>query len=145
MTSSSPRRVASRFAGIAALAILALGVGGCLTSHELLVDRGWKLVEVAGATPSDPDGRSGVTFEADGRFTLDTGCNTGDGTYRLEGNRILLETRDMTARACDGATGAQEAGVLAVLGAGPTWSIDTGTGRLRLTAESGARLVFETP
>ena len=145
MRSSSWRRGARPLAvALAALAV-AVAVAGCLTTHELLVDRGWKLVEVAGATPSDPDGRSGVTFEADGRFTLDTGCNSGDGTYRLEGNRILVETQNLTERACDGATGAQEADVLAVLGAGPTWSIDTGSGRLRLSAESGARLVFETP
>ncbi len=135
----------SRLLAILALAVVAITFGACLTTSEILVDRPWRLAAIDGVPAADADRTAGVSFGSDGRFRLDTGCNSGGGTYHLEGNRILLDQEELTAQACEGAVGVQEAAMLAVIEGEPSWSIDTGTGRLRLATRSGNVLLFETP
>jgi heat shock protein HslJ len=124
---------------------LVLVVAGCLTTSEVLVDRPWKLVEVAGAPPADPDGIAGVGFGADGRFQVNTGCTSGGGTYHLDGNRILLDSEQLVATPCPSALAAQQTAMLSVIEGEPVYAIDTGTGHLRLTTDAGDVLLFEAP
>jgi heat shock protein HslJ len=135
-------RVARTAAGLAAVTIL---VAACLTTSDVLVDRPWKLVEIAGVPPVDPDGIVGVSFGTDGRFQVNTGCRSGGGTYHLDGNRILLDSEILQPTPCDKAMAAQDARALGVVEGRPTYSIDTGTGRLRLAGEDGPVLLFEAP
>ena len=129
-----------------ALGLLVLAVtAGCLTASEVLVDRPWKLVEVAGAPPVDQDGIAGVDFGADGRFRVNTGCTSGGGTFHLDGNRILLDSEELVATPCPSALAAQQAAMLAVIEGEPVYAIDTGTGYLRLTTDAGDVLLFEAP
>jgi heat shock protein HslJ len=129
-------------AGLAAVVTL---VAACLTTSDVLVDRPWKLVEIGGASPVDPAGIVGVSFGTDGRFRVNTGCRSGGGTYHLDGNRILLDSEILQPIPCDEAMAAQDADVLGVVEGRPTYSIGTGTGRLRLAGEDGSVLLFETP
>jgi heat shock protein HslJ len=132
-------------ARLAALLLGALVLAGCLTTSEVLVDRGWKLVEIGGVPPVDPDGVVGVAFGTDGRFQVNTGCRSGGGTYHLDGNRILLDSEVLQSSSCDDAMAAQDAILLGVVEGRPRFEIDTRTGRLRLTSESGEILLFEAP
>jgi heat shock protein HslJ len=128
-----------------ALGLLALVAAGCLTTSEVLVDRPWKLVEIVGAPPVDPDGIGGVSFGTDGRYQVNTGCQSGGGTYHLDGNRIMLDSEVLQPSPCDEAMAAQDAILLGVVEGRPRFEIDTRTGRLRLTSEAGDVLLFETP
>jgi heat shock protein HslJ len=130
---------------LVALGLLVLVAAGCLTTSEVLVDRPWKLVEVAGAPPVDPEGIVGVSFGTDGRFTVNTGCRSGGGTHHLDGNRILLDSEILQPSPCDAAMAAQDAILLDVVEGRPRFEIDTRTGRLRLAGEDGTVLLFETP
>jgi heat shock protein HslJ len=123
-----------------AVVLLAVALAGCVTVHDVLVGPSWSLVEVHGDRPV---AEGGVSFAGDGTFTARTGCNTLGGRYHLEANRILIDSEQSTMMPCDASTGAQEAAVLAVLHDRPTYAIDTGTGRLRLTSDAGQVLVFE--
>ena len=135
-----------RFAArAAALGLPLLLLAGCLTTSEVLVDRPWELDEVGGAPPVDPDGIVGVSFGTDGRFTVNTGCRSGGGTYHLDGNRILLDSEILQPSPCDEAMAAQDAILLGVVEGRPRFEIDTRTGRLRLTSEAGEVLLFVAP
>ena len=134
-----------RLARAAALGLLVLALAGCLTTSEVLVDRPWKLVEVSGVPPVDPEGVVGVHFGTDGRFSINTGCRSGGGTYHVDGNRILLDSEILQPSPCDDAMVAQDAILLGVVEGRPRFEIDTRTGRLRLTSEVGDVLLFETP
>ena len=127
------------------LGLLVLVVAGCLTTSDVLVDRPWKLDEVAGVPPVDPEGVVGVSFGTDGRFTVNTGCRSGGGTYHFDGNRILLDSEILQPSPCDEAMAAQDAILLGVVEGRPRFEIDTRTGRLRLTSESGEVLLFVAP
>lgn len=98
------------------------------------------LQDAAGATGSD--GRTPtLTFEADGSLAVDTGCNTGGGTYEVDGDQIRLSPIALTLRACDGPTGALEALVSSLLGADElSFRIEDSV--LMLTAEDGTTLAF---
>lgn len=128
-------RCASPLAGA-----IALVVAGCITGQDVLVERSWRLASVGGRPPA---AEAGASFGTDGRFTIQTGCNSGGGTYHLDGNRILLDSETLTEMACDEPRAAQEAAILGVIEGMPTYAIDTGTGRLRLTGPGGVVLVFE--
>jgi heat shock protein HslJ len=131
--------------GAAAVGLLVLVAAGCLTTSEVLVDRPWKLVEVAGAPPADPEGVVGVRFGTDGRFSVNTGCRNGGGTYHVDGNRILLDSEILQPSPCDEAMTAQDAILLGVVEGRPRFELDTRTGRLRLTGDGGEVLLFESP
>ncbi len=130
---------------LAWLVVLLLQVAACVTTSDVLVDQTWKLDEIAGTAPVDPDGIVGVGFGADGRFTVNTGCRSGGGSYHLEGNRILLDSEILQPSPCDEAMAAQDAILLRVVEGRPRFEFDTGTGRLRLTTESGDVLLFVAP
>jgi heat shock protein HslJ len=124
------------------LGVAALLTTGCLTATEVLVGRPWSLVEVSGAPPVT---QAGVSFGTDGRFTIKTGCNSGGGTYHLDGNRILLDSETLTVTPCPSAQAAQQSAMLDVIEGEPVYAIDTGTGYLRLTSRAGEVLLFEAP
>ena len=69
------------------------------------------------------------------------GCNTGGGTYTIDGNRLDVDGMSLTMKACGDGTNAQEQEVVTILEADPRFEIETGTGRLRMTA-GDAVLVF---
>lgn len=74
------------------------------------------------------------TFNADGRVAISTGCNTGDGTYAVDGANITFTNISLTKIACVGAAGDTERAVLATLNAdGLTYLIEASN----LTLESG--------
>jgi len=89
------------------------------------------------AVSSIPDGVvASLKFGADGRFELQTGCNSGGGSYAVEGARIQFRDVVTTKRGCDGASGQMEAAVLGVLRAETlTFAIDAGS----LTIMAGAQ------
>jgi heat shock protein HslJ len=134
-----------RLARAAALGLLALFAAACLTTGDVLVDRPWKLAEIDGVPPVDPEGIVGVAFGTDGRFQVDTGCRSGGGTYHLDGNRILLDSEILQPSPCDEAMAAQDAILVRVVEGRPRFEFDTRTGRLRLTSEAGDVLLFDTP
>lgn len=129
----------------AALGLLALAAAACLTTGDVLVDRPWRLVEIGGVPPVDPDGIVGMDFGTDGRYRVNTGCRSGGGTYHLDGNRILLDSEILQPSPCDEAMAAQDAILLGVVEGRPRFEIDSRTGRLRFTGEAGPVLLFDTP
>jgi heat shock protein HslJ len=70
-----------------------------------------------------------ATFEffADGKVTLNTGCNQAGGTAIVDGGTITFRDIVTTDIGCGGAAGQLEQAVVAVLNAGAVeWSIDAG-------------------
>jgi heat shock protein HslJ len=88
------------------------------------------------AVSSLPEGvLATLLFHDDGTVDVQTGCNSGGGTYTVEGDRITFGPIALTRMACAGAAGAVETAVAAVLGAGETtYTIDAST----LTLMAGA-------
>lgn len=76
-----------------------------------------------GITPS-------LTF-AGGRVAVDTGCNTGNGTARIDGTVIEFGPIGTTKIGCKGPAGDIERRVLAVLAGDVAWTIDADTLQLR--------------
>ncbi len=115
-----------------------------MVEHQLvepdlaLVGTDWLLTsilsgDVVSSVPAGVVAR--LRFGNDGRVTVETGCNAGGGSYRLDGDRIVFGELALTKRACTGAAGEVEQAVLAVLGAGAVaYGIDGPT--LRLVAGS---------
>jgi heat shock protein HslJ len=82
--------------------------------------------------------RPTVTFGEDGQVSVETGCNTGGGSYTVEGNTITLSLIGYTRMLCDDEDAAwAEAHIQSVLNEGEvTYEIDAN--RLGLTgAEKG--------
>ena len=87
------------------------------------------------AASSVPDGAVATfTFAADGRVEVETGCNTGSGTYEATDGQLRFTDVAVTEMACVGAAGSLEAAVLPILGADAVdYAIDAG----RLTLKAG--------
>ena len=67
---------------------------------------------------SVPEGVSAtLVFKADGSVEVDTGCNRGGGTWKLEGAGIRFESLLLTKKACQGPGAALEGAVISVLSA----------------------------
>lgn len=98
------------------------------------------LQDAAAATGSDGP-TPALTFQADGSLAVDTGCNTGGGTFEVDGDQIMLSPIALTMRACAGPTGALEAVVSSLLGA-EQLSFRIEDSALMLTAEDGTTLAF---
>jgi heat shock protein HslJ len=130
---------------LVALGVLVLVAAGCMTSADVITGKPWKLAEIGGAPPVDPDGIVGVSFGTDGRFQVQTGCRSGGGTFHVEGNRVVLDSEMLQPTPCSDAMSAQDAILLRAVEGRPRFEIDTRTGRLRLTNEAGQVLLFETP
>lgn len=116
-------------------------LAACMPSSDAITDRSWTLVEIAGSVPVAD---AGLTFGPDGRLTVQPGCNSGGGTYAIEGNRITTEAIALTEMACGEPADAQEREFVRILEGDPLFEIETRTGRLRLTAGDAA-LVFVAP
>lgn len=99
-----------------------------------LVGTDWVLASMltGGTASSVPAGVvAGVHFGADGQVSVETGCNSGGGPYRIDGDRLVFGDLVLTKRACIGPAGEVEAAVLAVLGAKEVvFGIDGSTLRL---------------
>jgi len=112
---------------------------------QALVGPTWSLTtlingEVASSVPSGVG--ASITFNDNGTFQINDGCNSGGGTYAVSGDLITFSEVVMTEMACGGAAGQLEGAVLAVVGADPiTFAIDAdslslmaGTAGLQFTA-----------
>lgn len=133
----------ARGAVVAAALVVA---AACMPSSDAIADRPWGLDEISGSAPEVPAHLEfGVDgFGTDGTYTVQPGCNTGGGTYRIVGNTIDFGQATITAMACGEPADSQEQAFLAVLGAKPRFEIETQTGRLRLIAGDSS-LAFVTP
>jgi heat shock protein HslJ len=132
-------RAGLRLVATAGACVLLLAA--CMTSHDVITDRPWKLVLIGNAAPA---AEAGISFGTDGRFTMQPGCNNGGGTYTISGNRIDVQSLEATAMACGDPADAQEQVFVAALEADPRFEIETGTGRLRLATDDTV-LVFDAP
>ena len=83
-----------------------------------------------------PSGRAAADAAARRRHvTVDTGCNTGSGTYTLAGDQITFGPLAMTLIACEGVTNDVEQAQLAVLTGTATATVTDGV----LTLTNGDR------
>ena len=124
---------------MALVAVVALAA--CSTSAGLS-GRPWKLTTVNGVAT---DVETGISFGNDGRFTIQGGCNSGGGSWRLDASRLTFGSIAMTEMACDGPKGVVEDVFVAVLKSAPTIAkLNTGSGSLILDG-GGAKLEFTTP
>jgi heat shock protein HslJ len=76
----------------------------------------------------------------DGRLGGETGCNRFGGDYEIDGDRLRVGDIEQTLIGCDEALTRQEAHVLGVLRAEPTWTIDGPT--LELSGADGRGLRY---
>jgi len=94
-----------------------------------LVGITWGLVSIitGDAVSSVPVGVvSTILFKPDGTVDIQPGCNSGGGSYVVDGDTITFSELVTTDMACPGARMDVEAAVLAVLNAGTvTYSIDS--------------------
>jgi heat shock protein HslJ len=85
-----------------------------LEGHTWLVDT---FIENDGATNLSLPRTPTIVFEA-GTVEVDTTCNTGSGSYVIEGEQLTLQTIAYSERGCDGASAEAERSIQAVLQAG---------------------------
>jgi heat shock protein HslJ len=126
---------------VATVIMAAVVVAACGADKGGLTDRSWRLTALNGVAT---DVEAGINFGADGRFTVQGGCNSGGGSWRLDGSRLTLGSIALTEMACDGSKGVIEDVFVAVLKSAPTIAkLDTRSGDLTLDG-SGAKLDFTT-
>ncbi|HUR17012.1 MAG TPA: META domain-containing protein [Candidatus Limnocylindrales bacterium] len=98
---------------------------------QALVGPTWVLTSIiTGQTVSSvPDNIvATIKFNDDGSLEVHPGCNSGGGSYTVDGDRITFDEVFLTEMACMGAGGQVEATVLSVLdGAQITFAIDAGS------------------
>jgi heat shock protein HslJ len=122
--------------------VAALAMVACGADKASLTDRPWKLTTINGVATEI---NAGVKFGVDGRVSAQTGCNSGGGSWVLDGSRLTITGMTMTELACDGAKSQVETVFAAVLLSVPTIThLDTSSGGLTLTG-AGATLQFATP
>lgn len=96
-----------------------------------LVGPTWTLSSIitGEAVSSVPDGVTAtITFHEDGSVDIEPGCNSGGGSYAVEGGAIRFTDLITTNMACMGAGGQVEGAVLAVLESHSiTYAIDAGS------------------
>jgi len=81
-----------------------------------------------------------LLFADEGRVEVQSGCNTGGGSYTVSGDTIFFSELVTTEMACDGARGEVEAAVYAVLNADSvTYVIDAG-GMTLMAGDIGLQL-----
>jgi heat shock protein HslJ len=96
----------------------------------------WSLTTVGGAT-AEPGGL--LAFAEGGHLTGSTGCNDFGATYTQSGSALTIAIGFQTAKACDGALGAQETAVNAALP--EVASFSTAGDALTLLDASGKQLL----
>ena len=104
----------------------------------------WTVVSLidGDAASSVPAGATAtLVFGADGTLQVNAGCNGGSGQWAAEGTGIRVSDLILTKMACDGARGALEAAVLAVLNQGTIAAeIKTSSLTLQAGAKKGLQL-----
>lgn len=88
------------------------------------------------ARPAAGSSSFSVSF-TDGRVNADFGCNTGSGTYRIEGEVLVVDQFSMTRKGCSGELGDQDGLMSELVMGSPTVQLDGD--QLTLT---GTRIVF---
>jgi heat shock protein HslJ len=98
----------------------------------------WSLSESQLASPP-PEEITGVRLEFQGdRLSANSGCNLGSGTFRFEGDVLVLGAMATTRRACLGAAAAYEAAFFAFLGSRPHARLEGDGDELVLESSDGA-------
>ena len=112
---------------------LADGLVGPTWTLDTLVDG-----DVASSVPIGVT--ASLTFADDDTYGVDTGCNTGSGTYALEDAALQIDPPGITRRGCQGDAAEVEQAVLAVL----TDEVDARIedGRLVLVHPGGTSLLL---
>jgi heat shock protein HslJ len=88
------------------------------TPDVSLTERTWTveaIIEGDAATHAQWPTPASLVLRPDGTVTVDTGCNSGSGTYRVSGARVTFADVAVTERACTGDTARLERVVLGVL------------------------------
>lgn len=80
-----------------------------------------------------------VEFTDDGRLVSNAGCNTGQGTVRLDGGRIVVDNYGMTEMGCSDELADQDTWLAEFFGSRPTWRLSGHD--LTLRAE-GTRIIM---
>ena len=100
------RRPAPFVFGLIALAVIALTVGGCSSSRQL-VGPTWQLVGAAEkvppwqtAIPTADQARYTITFANDGTASITADCNTVAATYTTAGTQLDITLGAATLVAC---------------------------------------------
>lgn len=123
--------VGAWLAPLLALAIV-LAAAGCEDASRATGAGRWSLALINGIAPTVP-GSLELTGE---QISIRTGCNSGGGTYRVEGGRLLPLQTSMTAMGCAGPAGTQETVFLRVLGGPPLMTVLGDRLRLETGSES---------
>jgi heat shock protein HslJ len=121
--------------------LFALLVAGCSVLVPSPQIGRWELQTVDGVKAVFPARLVFTTSDV----TIDTGCNTGAATYRLDGSKLTLEGAAFTKVACgegalaiqDGAFRAMAAGATATFN-GEVLTLDMGSGQPVLVFRRGA-------
>ena len=98
------------------------------TPDVSLAERTWTvdtIIEGGAAMTAQWPEPASLVFGQGGTLAIDTGCNSGSGTYAVSGDRVTFSVVSVTERACSGDTARLERAVLGVL-TGPqpvTWEI----------------------
>ena len=133
-----------------ALAIMVLGLGIGLTAcggaggaspsaGAGLEGTSWTLVKI-GDQEITLEAPPTLTVGADGEVSGFTGCNSFNGTARIEGDSINFGPLASTMVHCSGAPGVTETAFLAAMNEIEGFAID---GQGRLVLEDGVVMVFE--
>lgn len=100
----------------------------------------WPVTDVNGA-PAVEGRAPMIRFGSDGKVAGSTGCNNFNGTYRLDGeNLVVEEPLATTRRACIPELGDQESEFLAVLTTAQTFEVIGSEAMLIITGADGATL-----
>lgn len=121
--------------------------GGQTNRPEGALGRTWRLIGTLedGVTRRLPRGisRPSLSVRADGLARLNTGCNTGRTTVRVEGDQLAFGPATLTRQACQGAAAAAvEGDLLAVVDGQTTDQVEV-RDRLLLMSVGDRGLVFE--
>lgn len=120
--------------------------GGQTNRPEETLGRTWRLIGTVedGATARLPRGttRPTLSVRADGLARLNTGCNTGRTTVRVEGDQLSFGRATTTRRACSGAVADVEQRLLAVVDGQTTDNVEL-RDRLLILSSDGSGLLFE--
>lgn len=116
-------------------------------SANPLADTEWRLVSFGPAnapTPASTSSPAMVTFRGDGRLSGMTGCNSINGPYQVQGDRINAGPIVSTLRACiDETVAQQEKTMLDVLGNAPRFEL--ANNQLKLFSSQGTTMLTFEP
>jgi len=99
----------------------------------------WQSLSGADAIEVATPDRYTVAFGEDGRYGIRADCNTGQGGYTFDGNRLVINSGPMTRAACPpGSYGSRFVALL-----GEVASVTRSGDRLTLTLTDGSSMQFE--